>query len=94
MKSSMSGPTASRTALHPRRILADHVHDRPLVAVAQRLVADRHLQPLEALADPELRRGGELLAVEEAEAERGIDRRAVARAAEQPPHRLASAPCP
>ena len=60
-----------------------------LVAVAQRLVADRHLQPREALRHPVLRGGGELLAVEEAEPEGRVDRHAVARAAEQPPHRLA-----
>ena len=59
------------------------------VAVAQRLVADRHLQPREALRHPELGRGGKLLAVEEAKAEGGIDRHARMRAAKEPPDRLA-----
>ena len=74
---------------HPRGVLADHVHDGTRVAVAQRLVADRHLQPDETLRHPELGRCGQLLAVEEAEAERRIDRHARMRAAEQLPDRQA-----
>ena len=74
---------------HARRILLDDVMQRALVAPPQRLVADRHLQPREALRDPMLGGGGKLRAVEESKAERRIDRHALARAAEQAPHRLA-----
>ena len=88
MNSSISGADRLAHGAHPRGVLADHLHHRRCVAVAQRLVADRHLQPREALRHPELGRGGKLLAVEEAEAEGGIDRHARMRAAEQPPHRL------
>src|SRR5438552_3263989 len=60
-----------------------------LIAPPQRLVADRHLEPPEPLRDPQLGGGSQLLAVEESEAERRIDRHARARTAEEPPHRLA-----
>ena len=93
MNSSMSGPTASRTA-RTRSASSRSRPQRPARRAGARLVADRHLQPGEALRDPELRGGRELLAVEEAEAEGGVHRHARARAAEQPPDRLAPAPCP
>ena len=72
---------------HARDVLRDHRRERArLVATLERVVADDHLEPRVALADPELCRGGELLAVEEPEAEGRIDGHAIARAAEEPPH--------
>ena len=71
-----------------RRVLLDHVVQGALIAPAQRLVSDRHLQAREALRDPMPRGRGELRAIEEAKAERRVDRYAFARAAEQAPHRL------
>ena len=71
-----------------RRILADHLRQRPGLAPPQRLVADHHLQPPVTLRDPELGGGGELLAIEEVEAEGGIQRHARPCAPEEPPHRL------
>src|SRR5262245_54305970 len=88
MNNSISGPTASRTAC-ARGILANDSNQWPGVAVAQRLIADRHLQTPEALRNPKLRGGNKLLAVEEAETERGIDRHARPRSPEQAPDRLA-----
>src|SRR5207244_10879579 len=72
----------------PRRILADDVGERSIVAVAQRLVADDHLQPPVALRHPELGSDGKLRAIEKIEAEGRVERHTRAGAAEQPPDRL------
>ena len=48
---------------------------------------DHHLKPSESLRQPELRRRGELFAIEKGKTKGRVQRNARARAAEQPPHR-------
>ncbi len=81
------GLAHGRDAAH---VLGDDFVERArFVAARERMVADRHLQALEALRHPQLGGGRELVALEEAEAEGGVHRHLGARAAEQAPQRLA-----
>jgi hypothetical protein len=73
---------------HARRVLLDDIRERLRLAPAQRLVPHDHFQTPEPLRHPELRGRGKLVAVEEVEAERGVQRYAWASPAEEPPHRL------
>src|SRR5689334_20582927 len=86
-----SGPTASRTAA-TRRTSSAMTSSIGRGSPRERMATDRHLQAPETLRDPELGGGGELVALEEAEAEGRIDRHLGARTAQQAPQRLAERP--